>query len=76
MPGVPKKLQESMGPTTPSLRFSASVSRAAVRISRADREPVSLPTMRPTCLRPASSEMESAEKTPFTSVTKVLPESM
>ena len=73
MPGTPPTANQNNGAITPSLRFSASVSNAAVRISCADSSEVSLPTMRATCFRPSSKERSVARNTSLTSRMSVVP---
>ena len=63
----PPRARYSIGEITPSVRFSATVSMVAQRISRLDRFAVSRPTMRPTRVRPASSEVSRALRTPSAS---------
>ena len=73
IPGSPSKPNQNIGATTPSLRFSANVSRAAARISSGDKSAVSRPTMRLTCLRPSSMLRSTASKTALTSAISVVP---
>ena len=65
---VPKRMYQNSGAITPSLRFSASVSNAALRTSCAVSWVVSRPTMRATCWRPSSKERSRAWNTSRTSI--------
>ena len=63
----PPSMPYSMGEITPSVVFSATVSIVAHTTSRSLSAAVSRPTMRATCLRPASSPRPSAFSTPTAS---------
>ena len=56
-----------MGEMTPSVVFSATVSMVAHTTSRLESAAVSRPTIRATCLRPASMPRPSALSTPTAS---------
>lgn len=73
MPGTPSRASQKSGAMTPSLRFSARVSSAALRTSLSESWEVSRPTMRETWLRPRSSETSRAANTPRTSLINVVP---
>ena len=73
MPGTPNSRYQNKGATTPSLKFSAKVSNAAVLTSCAESADVSRPTIRATCILPSSKERSTALNTIRTSRTSVVP---
>ncbi len=73
IPGTPNKAYQNNGAITPSLKFSAKVSSAAVRTSWAESSEVSRPTIRATCILPSSNDRSTARKTSRTSRIKVVP---
>lgn len=73
IPGTPSRKYQKSGAMTPSLRFSAKVSSAAVLISCLSSFEVFRPTIRPTCIRPSSSERSTALKVLRTSFARVVP---